>query len=178
MSRHPRVRVCFFTGTAGLFLWAMHQSFKRAFDLAKSVREEDGFAHIEGVASGTEVDLTGERMSARALRSMVESLTKGLVELRSGHSHDPDASIGEIRSLWINEDNKRAHKARLDLGFSKALDPVHALSKGHQPGVSIGGRVINAGYEFVQELGKSVFTHFDILPQEVFNTGTAAYPYS
>jgi hypothetical protein len=74
----------------GSFSLAMHQPFKLTFNLTKSYQDEDGHTYVEGIASGTEVDLTGERMSVEALQSMVDSLKKGVIEFRSEHSHEWD----------------------------------------------------------------------------------------
>lgn len=156
----------------------MHQDFRLTFNLIKTYKADEGHAFVEGIASGTEVDLTGERMSVEALKSMVESLKSGLVEFRSEHSHDWDASIGEIVSLSLNDDNKLVYKAKLDLGYSKARDLVHAIEKGRQLGVSIGASVIKARMEWAEEIGKSVYTYFELALKEISVTGTAAYQYS
>jgi HK97 family phage prohead protease len=156
----------------------MHQDFRLTFNLPKTYKADDDHVYVEDIASGTEVDLTGERMSVEALKSMVESLKSGLVEFRSEHSHEWDASIGEIVSLSLNDDNKLVYKAKLDLGYSKARDLVHAIEKGRQLGVSIGASVIKAGMEWAEEVGKSVYTYFELALKEISVTGTAAYQYS
>src|SRR5262245_41439929 len=74
----------------------MSQQFKFIVNLTKGYKSDDGRLFVEGIASGTDLDLTGERMSPEAIKSMAESLQKGIVEFRSEHSSDWDSMFGEV----------------------------------------------------------------------------------
>jgi chemotaxis protein histidine kinase CheA len=153
--------------------------FKLQINLTKAYKGEDGNAYVEGIASGPEVDLTGERMSSTALQSMVKSIQKRLVEFRDAHKDEWNDDLGEIVELSLTDDNHLFYKARLDLNLSGAQDlwyRVHDMGK--KLGVSIGGSIVKAGWEYAAELGKEVFTYFDVDLYEISITRQAAYQYS
>ena len=153
----------------------MHQDFKFIVNLTKGYKAEDGRLFVEGIASGTDLDLTGERMSPDAIKSMAESPQQGIVEFRSEHASDWDSMLGEVASLTVTDDNQLQYKAELDPGYSKSHDLLHALVRGKKLGVSIGGQVIKAGMEWVEELQRSVYTYFDIALKEISVTAQPAY---
>ena len=118
-------------------------------------------------------------MSPEALKSMVASLQKRLVEFRDAHQSESNSDLGEVIELSLTPDNHLLYKAKLDLNLSGAKDlwyRVHDLGK--KLGVSIGGSVIKAGLEYVADLGKEVFTYFDVDLYEISITRQAAYQYS
>jgi HK97 family phage prohead protease len=154
----------------------MHQDFKFIVNLTKGYKDSDGRLFVEGIASSTNLDLTGERMSPDAIKSMAESLQKGLVEFRSEHRDDWDSTFGEVVEMGVSDDYQLTYKAELDPGFSKSHDLLHALAKGKKLGVSIGGHVIKAGMEWVEELKRSVYTYFDIALKEISVTAQPANP--
>ena len=137
-----------------------NNQFKLQINLTKAYKGEDGNAYLEGIASGPEVDLTGERMSAEAPHSMVESIQKRLVEFRDAHKDEWNDDLGEIVSLSLTHDNHLLYKAKLDLNLSAAKDLWYRMTElGKKFGVSIGGSVVKAGWEYVAEFGREVFTY-------------------
>lgn len=153
--------------------------FKLQINLTKSYVGEDGNHYLEGIASGPEVDLSGERMSPDALKSMVSSIQRCLIEFRDAHKDELNDDLGEIVELSLTEDNHLFYKSKLDMNLSGAKDlwyRAHTLGKKY--GVSIGGAVLKAGMEYVSELGKQVYTYFDVDLYEISITRQAAYQYS
>src|SRR3954452_2719165 len=153
----------------------MNHDFKFIVNLTKGYKDADGRLFVEGIASGTDLDLTGERMSPDAIKSMADSLQKGIVEFRSEHSQDWDSLFGTVTQLSVTPDNQLHYKAELDPGFSKSHDLLHALAKGKKLGVSIGGQVVKAGMEWAEDLQRSVYTYFDIALKEISVTAQPAY---
>ncbi len=62
--------------------------FKLQINLIKSYVDDNGNHCLEGAASGPEVDLTDEGMSPEALKSMVASTKKRLIEFRDAHKQE------------------------------------------------------------------------------------------
>lgn len=153
--------------------------FKLQINLTKAYKDEHGDAYIEGVASGPKVDLTNERMDPKALESMVASIEKRIIELRDAHKDEWNDDIGEVVSLSLSPDYDLLYKAKLDLRLSKAQDLWYRMTeKGRQFGVSIGGSVVRAGKEWVAELGREIYTYFDVELFEISITRQAAYQHS
>jgi hypothetical protein len=154
----------------------MPQDFKFILNLTKGYKTDDGRLFVEGIASSTNLDLTGERMSPDAIKAMATSIEQGLVEFRSEHKSDWDSLFGEVVEMGVTDDYQLTYKAELDPGFSKSHDLLHALAKGKKLGVSIGGQVVKAGMEYVEELKRSVYTYFDIILKEISVTSQPANP--
>lgn len=153
--------------------------FKLQINLTKSYVGDDGGHYLEGIASGPEVDLTDERMSPSALESMVKSLQKRLIEFRDAHKDEWNDDLGEVVELSLTPDNRLFYKSKLDMNLSGSKDlwyRVHTLGKKY--GVSLGGAVLKAGMEYVAELGRQVYTYFDVDLYEISITRQAAYQYS
>lgn len=131
--------------------------FNLQINFQKAYEGEGNTAYIEGIASGPEVDLLNERMSPQALQSMVKSLHKGVIQFRDVHDTEWNAELGEVVDMHLTEDNKLFYRAKLDLNISTARDLVYRITKqGKKLGVSVGGKIKKAGYEYVAELGKSI----------------------
>lgn len=153
--------------------------FKLQINFTKSYVGEDGGHYLEGVASGPEVDLTDERMSPDALKSMVASIKKRLIEFRDAHKQEWNDDLGEVVDLSLDDSNHLIYRSKLDMNLSGSQDlwyRVHTLGKKY--GVSIGGAVLKAGMEYVADLGRQVYTYFDVDLYEISITRQAAYQYS
>ena len=140
------------------------------FEIAKSYRDKNGQMYVEGIASTTDIDETGERMSSEAIAKMAARLPGK--PLRDEHDKGWYDKLGEIvkadvidqsgkPSLWI--------KARLFDWSSKAKDLFKFLQAGGKLGLSVAGKfspgqLVN---ELDQHLGKFVPTYKDVDPTEV-----------
>jgi len=127
---------------------------------------------VEGLASTTEVDLTGERMADSAIKSMAASNLP--LSFRSEHRGDWDSQLGEVTSLTATPDHQLLMKAELDADHPNAHFLFGKLQKGSQLGLSIGGQVNDWAWEHDATIGKSVRTYKDIALQEVSVTSHPA----
>lgn len=153
--------------------------FKLQINITKSYVDDNGNHCLEGVASGPEVDLTDERMSPDALKSMVSSIKKCLIEFRDAHKQEWNDDLGEVVELSPDESNHLIYRSVLDKNLSGSMDfwyRVHTLGKKY--GVSNGGAVLKAGMEYVAELGRQVYTYFVVDLYDISITWQAANQYS
>ncbi len=127
---------------------------------------------VEGLASTTEVDLTGERMADSAIEAMAKSSLP--LDFRSEHKNDWDAQLGSITSLTATADHQLLMKAELDADHPNAHFLFGKLQKGSQLGLSIGGQVNDWAWEHDATIGKAVRTYKDIALQEVSVTSHPA----
>jgi len=66
---------------------------------------------VEGLASTTEVDLTGERMAESAIKSMAASNLP--LSFRSEHKSEWDSELGAVTSLTATTDHQLLMRAEL-----------------------------------------------------------------
>jgi len=127
---------------------------------------------VEGLASTTEVDLTGERMADSAIKSMAASNLP--LSFRSEHRGDWDSELGAVTSLTATADHQLLMKAELDADHPNAHFLFGKLQKGSQLGLSIGGQVNDWAWEHDATIGKAIRTYKDIALQEVSVTSHPA----
>lgn len=129
---------------------------------------------VEGMASNTNLDLTGERMAETAIASMAKSLESHQVIFKSEHHDDWDAEFGEVTALYATPEHRLMMEAELDPDHYRTKTLVNALNKGKALGLSIGGLVVDATTEWVSELSRKVKIYKDILLEEISVTGSPA----
>lgn len=129
---------------------------------------------VEGMASNTNMDLTGERMAESAIEAMSKSLATHAVIFKNEHGNDWDDEFGEVVALTATPDHRLMMEAELDPDHYRTKTLVAALNKGRQLGLSIGGLVVESAMEYADELKRLVRTYTDILLQEISVTGTPA----
>ncbi len=127
---------------------------------------------VEGLASTTEVDLTGEKMAESAIKSMASANLP--LSFRSEHKDEWDSQLGEVVSLTATPDHKLLMKAELDQEHPNAHFLFGKLQKGSQLGLSIGGQVNDWAWEHDPEIGQSIRTYKDIALKEVSVTSHPA----
>lgn len=131
---------------------------------------------VEGMASNTDLDLTGERMADTAIASMAKSLGSHPVLFKNEHGDEWDAEFGEVTALYATDAHQLMMEAELDPDHCRTKTLVKALEKGKELGLSIGGMVVESGYEWLSDLGRKVKTYKDILLEEISVTGSPAVP--
>lgn len=89
------------------FYMSKDNQFKLQINFTNAYAGKDNVAYIEGIASGPEVDLTGERMAPSTLKSMVEVLKKLLIEFRDVHQDEWTSDIDKVVEFSLKEDNQR-----------------------------------------------------------------------
>jgi len=127
---------------------------------------------VEGLASTTEVDLTGERMAESAIKSMAASNLP--LSFRSEHKSEWDSELGAVTSLTATANHQLLMRAELDPDHPNAHFLFGKLQKGSQLGLSIGGKVNDWAWEHDTTIGKAVRTYKDIALQEVSVTSHPA----
>ena len=164
------------------------QRFKFTIPIIKTsvkiVKDKDGNEieerYVEGIASGTELDLHGDRMAPSAIESMAKSLKQHVIALNAEHDTSWLGELGDIDKLEIAENNDLGIKAKLN-EMSSAKDLWYALiEKNKKLGLSIGGYVKD--YETVKE-GKGddakwVRLYKEIDLDHIAVTSSPAYPKS
>jgi len=127
---------------------------------------------VEGLASTTEVDLTGERMAESAIKSMAASNLP--LSFRSEHKSEWDSELGAVTSLTATASHQLLMRAELDPDHPNAHFLFGKLQKGSQLGLSIGGQVNDWAWEHDTTIGKAIRTYKDIALQEVSVTSHPA----
>jgi hypothetical protein len=170
--------------------------FKITCSIAKAYERQDGAVirkFIGGLASGTQVDLEGERMADSAIQAFQRAIQTGttlsdgqwsLIPLRSGHRHEWDDVLGWITGADVDAENNLWIEAELDqenpvsMGLFKKLTRTPELGKPLKLGLSVGGTVLRAGYE-PDSMGTGVTkVYYDVDLREVSVVSQPAYPTS
>lgn len=151
----------------------MSSTFKFFVPFTKAyIAKDTNKMMVEGLASTTEVDLTGERMADSAIKSMAASNLP--LPFRSEHRSDWDSVLGSVTELSATPDHQLLMKAELDADHPNAHFLFGKLQTGSQLGLSIGGRVKEWDWENDPEIGRSVRTYKDIDLTEVSVTSHPA----
>lgn len=148
---------------------------------------------IGGLASGTQLDLEGERMAESAIQAFKKAIDEGmtlsdgqwsLIPLRSGHRHEWDDVLGWITGAEVDKENNLWIEAELDhenpvaVGLFKKLTRAPEHGKPVKLGFSVGGTVNRAGYEWDDEINDFAKTYYDVALREVSVVSQPAYPTS
>jgi phage head maturation protease len=129
---------------------------------------------VEGMASNTDLDLTGERMAETAIKSMAKSLETHPVIFKNEHGDEWDAEFGEVTALYATPEHQLMMEAELDPDHYRTKTLVKSLEKGKKLGLSIGGYVVDSTKEWLSDVGRMVKTYTDILLEEISVTGSPA----
>jgi hypothetical protein len=180
-----------------------HEDFKVMATIAKAYQEHNladpaapPSLRIRGVASGTKIDGDGERMAKSIIQMFQDAISNGttnhlgqwtLIPLVSTHvtngrgetewnnvlGYVTKAEIDDNWDLWI-EAELDADNADAMLLYKKLTRPPE-VGKPVQLGLSIGGRVTNAGTEVDKETGRPVYTYRGATLKHVMVTSAPAY---
>lgn len=170
--------------------------FKITCSIAKAYEKNvDGILKrfIGGLASGTQVDLEGERMADSAIQAFKKAIDEGmtlpdgqwsLIPLRSGHRHEWDDVLGWITGAEVDKENNLWIEAELDhenpvsVSLFKKLTRTPEHGKPVKLGFSVGGTVNRAGYEWDEDINDFTKTYYDVSLREVSVVSQPAYPTS
>jgi len=170
--------------------------FRITCSIAKAYERQDGAVirkFIGGLASGTQVDLEGERMAETAIQAFQRAIKSGmtlsdgqwsLIPLRSGHRHEWDDVLGWITGADVDAEHNLWIEAELDqenpvaMGLFKKLTRPPELGKPLKLGLSVGGSVVSAGYESDDLTGSMTKVYYDVDLREVSVVSQPAYPTS
>lgn len=161
----------------------MSQTINRSFSILANITKcylitkDDGTERyiIEGLASGTDIDLTGERMAESAIDSMVASKDTHKIHLNNEHVQHWDSVYGEFTDLWKTDENDLMVRAELKPWHYRTITLVRTLEEGGQIALSIEGKVIEAALEWSDELKRMIKVYKNILLEKISTTGSPAY---
>lgn len=144
---------------------------------------------IVGRASGTMVDRDHERVAESALLSIQKAIEDGLlhedgtvtpIPLMSEHQQGWDDHLGILTKAWIDDQWDLWIEAELDPDNPRSHYLYTKLTKAgpnqKQYGLSIGGIVLEAGYEWNEDLQKTIRVFHNVGLHEVSVTSRPAYP--
>lgn len=170
--------------------------FKITCSIAKAYEKKDGNIirrFIGGLASGTEIDLEGERMAESAISAFQKAISEGMtlpdgqwsmIPLRSGHRNEWDDQLGWIVGAEVDKEYNLWIEAELDQENPVAMSLYKKLTKKAEHGkplklgLSVGGTVVDAGYELNEQTQEFTKTYYDVNLREVSVVSQPAYPTS
>lgn len=120
--------------------------------LMKSWEDADGVMRFEGVAASTSLDRQHERMTPEAIAKM-EAYTN--LDLLPSHRAGALSELGQIEKCWVDNDQFRISGA-LDGTSGEARRLYEKLRAGKSYGLSVGGRVLKAHWDYDEEAGRKV----------------------
>lgn len=152
------------------------------FPIEKAEQRDDGL-FITGLASGPEVDSTGERMDQSLIHKFADQINaQGGLPLTDRlvyrDAHAPDGvlrDLGWLTKAWVTERGQLGVEVRLDEDNPAAMFLYRAIRRGKQYGMSVAGKVLDFADEFVAELGKTIRTYRDVVLTEISNTTRPAW---
>jgi len=150
--------------------------FAVTLPLTKAWTDEHGQMWVEGVASSTSLDRQRERMTKNAIAKMQQFAG---IDLLPNHKAGPLEELGTVKECWVDNDSFRV-RAQLEEMSPQAVRLFKRLAEGHQYGLSVGGRVTGAHWDFDQEASGRVKYIDDVVldhvavcrPQQAANPDT------
>lgn len=142
--------------------------FKIQVPITKSTKSKDGKTlSVEGIASSPAIDAEEERFSPQAIAKMCETVNSGGIPIRAEHQNKFYTEVGKWKSADLDVGNFMYVKGDIDLEMSLGRDIETLLKRGANIALSVGGRVVSAGYEYSKELGKNVRVYKEIVLDEI-----------
>ena len=127
-------------------------AFAVTMPLMKVWEDETGEMWFEGVASSTSLDRQQERMTPHAIEKMS---AQNNIDLLPSHAAGALEELGTVEDAWVDNDQFRI-AGRLDKFSSAAQRLFDRVAAGKTYGLSVGGRVTKAYWEFDDKAGKSI----------------------
>ena len=141
--------------------------FKLLIPIQKSYKGKSGKLYVEGYASDPSIDRDEERFDKGAIESMVECVNKGGIPIRIEHENKVHTDVGEWEVAKMDKDYRLFVKGWIDTEMSLGKDIEVLLKRGKDIMLSVGGKVLDLGYEYSAELEKSIRVYKDILLEEI-----------
>lgn len=141
--------------------------FKLNVPITKSQRKDSNTIIVEGIASDPTIDRDEERFTPEAIKKMADRINLGLVKIRVEHQDKFYTNVGKWVEARVNDDYKLYVKGEIDTRLSLGNDIAIKLEDGEPLFLSVGGRVVDACYEYAKELGKDIKTYKDVILEEI-----------
>lgn len=147
--------------------------------------------YVRGLASNTTVDLHDDRMAETAIEAFKKAIDEGMtlkngkwsyIPLRSGHKTEWDDILGWILKAETDDDHNLWIEAQLDTTNPVAVGLYKKLTDGDKPGkplqlgLSVGGKIKKASFEWNQALQKKVRIIEDVMLNEISVVSAPANP--
>ncbi len=178
-----------------------NENFKFVCAITKAYEYHDLMTHatkkrLQGLASGIGIDREGERMSRSVIESFKKTIETGILTDAGEWSYIPlvsehrknglgepqwDQVLGHVTKAWIDEDYNLWIEAELDEENPNALYLYSQVTKSPEEGkprklgLSIGGKVLEAGMEWDEELNRAVPMYYAVGLGEITVTSAPAY---
>lgn len=112
---------------------------------------------LTGIASTTSIDRDEEKMSRKALKTMVKDIKSIGVNLFGNHEHNWENTLGVIKDADL-VGNEVAVDITLDNPETNPKVPmlINKLNKGIKLGLSVGGNVTDYKWEYDSSLKKKI----------------------
>ena len=141
--------------------------FKLNIPITKSYKGENGKLIVEGIASDPTIDRDKERFTEEAIQKMAACVNKGGVGIRVEHQNKFYTNVGKWTHADILDGDKLYVKGEVDTRLSLGNDIAVKLSDGEPLFLSVGGRVLDAAYEYCKELGHDIKAYKDVILEEI-----------
>ena len=141
--------------------------FRISIPLVKSYEKGDGKIVVEGIASDPTIDRDEERFDIDAIKKMLDGVNNGDLPIRCEHEDKFYSDIGFWKEAHLDAENRLHVKGEIDTEMSLGKDIGVLLKRGTIIGLSVGGAVIDAIYEYSKELGRSIKVYKDVILQEI-----------
>lgn len=140
--------------------------FKLNVPIIKSFQKSNGKFVVEGIASDPTIDRDEERFELDAVKSMAKSVNGGSIPIRVEHEDKVYTDVGKWTEAGM-KDNKLYVKGEIDTELSLGKDMSVLLNRGMELALSVGGQVLDAGYEYSKELKKTIKVYKDVVLEEI-----------
>ena len=141
--------------------------FKLNIPITKSYKGDNGKLIVEGIASDPTIDRDKERFTEEAIQKMAACVNKGGVGIRVEHQNKFYTNVGKWTHADILDGDKLYVKGEVDTRLSLGNDIAVKLSDGEPLFLSVGGRVLDAAYEYCKELGHDIKAYKDVILEEI-----------
>ena len=141
--------------------------FRLIAPITKAV-SKNGKLTVRGIASDPTVDRDEERFSEDAVTKMQAAVAKGGIPLRVEHENKIYSEVGEWTMAEIEKSTgKMVVEGVIDTALSLGKDIEVLLNKGVEIALSVGGVILDAGFEYSEELKKHIKVYKDVVLEEI-----------
>lgn len=126
--------------------------FSVTIPLLKAWQDGEGALRFEVVAASTSLDRQAERLTPAAVEKMQQYAG---IDLLPSHNAGVLQELGVVEKCWVDNNQFRV-AGYLEPGNPEAARLYERLKAGKQYGLSIGGRVLKAHWDFDTEAGRQV----------------------
>lgn len=141
--------------------------FRINIPITKSTKSSNGKLIVKGVASDPTIDRDQERFDTFAIQKMENAINGGNIPIRIEHENKFYTEVGIWKSASINSEYKLEVEGEVDTELSFGKDVETLLGRGAQMALSVGGKVLDASYEYNQDLGKNIRVYKDVDLNEI-----------